>query len=237
MTRFLSPRTLLVAVAAFAAAFCGSRVAAQDEVVYTKEVGVGLGINSSLTDVNSKFFGAIGPSGGAMMRFILNPRMAVKTSISYSRLSGKASNQKEFIPAADGVTTEQLDFSVKGGLTDLSAIYELHFLPYGYEQGYQGYKRIVPYIQAGIGFTYSDAGKAFTMNIPIGVGVKYKVAPRLNLGLEWRMHLSLSDKLEGLEAPRGIKSSGFKNKDHYALTLFTLTYDISPKCPTCNKDR
>ncbi len=74
------------------------------------------------------------------------------------------------------------------------------------------------------------------MNVPIGAGLKYKIAPRLNLGLDWLFHLTLSDKLEGLEAPLGIKSSGFRNKDHYGMTLLTLTYDISPRCPTCNRD-
>ncbi len=47
--------------------------------------------------------------------------------------------------------------------------------------------------------------------------------------------LTFSDRLEGLEAPKGIKSEMFRNKDHYGLTLVTLTYDISPRCPACNK--
>ena len=94
------------------------------------------------------------------------------------------------------------------GIYDLSALYELHFLPYGYVRDYKGYSRIVPYLQMGLGLTYKDrAGKAFSANIPLGFGVKYKVAPRLNLGLDWLMHLSLSDKLDGLDAPLGIKSS------------------------------
>ena len=46
----------------------------------------------------------------------------------------------------------------------------------------------------------------------------------------------LSDKLDGLSAPLGIQSSGFRNKDHYGMALFTITYDISAVCPACNKD-
>ncbi len=210
---------------------------AQDDVEYRMEIGAGLGFNAALTDVNSKLFGNMDMAGSAVLRFIINPRMAVKTSLTYAKLKGSTANVAEFYPAnPDQPGTEKLAFEVSGDLYDLSAVYELNFLPYGYVRGYQGYHRIVPYLQAGLGLTYSDAGSAFTANIPIGIGVKYKAGPRLNIGLDWMMHFSLSDKLEGLEAPLGIQSSGFRNKDHYSILQLTLTYDISPRCPNCNKD-
>ena len=37
----------------------------------------------------------------------------------------------------------------------------------------------------------------FTGNVPMGLGVKYKAAERLNVGLEWAVHFSLSDELDG----------------------------------------
>lgn len=213
------------------------KLSAQDEVEYRLELGAAAGVNFILSDANSAFYGGTNLAGGLMARFPLNPRMAVKTALTYGKVSGKTEGIDNFYPATpDGVTTEQLKHKFSGGLFDLSALYELHFLPYGYEQGYQGYHRIVPYIQAGFGLTYSSAGKAFTPNIPIGVGLKYKVGRRLNLGLEWRMHLTFSDKLDDLEAPHGIKSTGMRNKDHFSVTMLTLTYDLAPKCPTCNKD-
>lgn len=212
-------------------------LAQEGEVEYRREIGVGAGVNFSLTDVNSAWYGNTNLAGGAVLRFLLNPRMAVKTSLTYARLSGTTKGMKGFYPAQpDATGAERLDFKVDGGLTDLTAVYELNFLPYGYVQGYQGYKRLVPYMQMGLGLTYSDAGKAFTLCVPLGVGLKYKAAPRLNIGLDWLFRLSLSDKLEGLEAPLGIKTSGFRGKDHYGTTMLTLTYDISPRCPTCNRD-
>jgi len=216
----------------------GFAVAQSDDGTdYRMEVGVAIGGGSALSDTNSKLFGDMGIAGGGVLRFLLNPRMAIKLSASYLKLSGETANVSNFYPAnPNTVGTERLNFSVDGGLTDVSATYELNFLPYGYEQGYQGYHRITPYIQAGFGLTYSDAGNAFTVSFPVGCGVKWKVKPRLNLGLDWRVHFTLSDNLEGLEAPLGIETSGFKNKDHYTMVLLTLTYDISPRCPNCNKD-
>lgn len=213
---------------------CSLRAAAQnDETVYRLELGGGVGMGLNLTDVDGK----IGLAAAAVARFPLNPRMAVKAQFSYSQIKGATDGIKNFYPIDPSQPgSDRLHYEVSDGIYDLSALYELHFLPYGYVRDYKGYSRIVPYLQMGFGLTYGPAGKAFSANIPLGFGVKYKVAPRLNLGLDLLMHFSLSDKLDGLDAPLGIKSSGFRNKDHYSTLTLTLTYDLNPRCPTCNRD-
>lgn len=210
---------------------------AQEDTFYRLELGGGLGMGFSLDDVNSRFFGSSDLTVGAVARFPLNPRMAVKTRLAYLGMSGETAQDGDFYPTNPSQAgPERLQYKLSGGLVDLTGLFELHFLPYGWVQGYQGYKRLTPYVQAGIGFTYATPGKAFCANIPIGVGVKWKIRERLNLSLDWTFHFTASDKLDGLEAPHGIKSSEFRNKDHYSLTLLSLTYDLSPRCPTCNKD-
>lgn len=210
--------------------------AAQEEEHYTKEFGAALGSNFMLNDVSNTPFAHSNVSGGALLRFILNPRMAVKTMITYNGVSGNTMGVDEFYPAhPDQASPDRLQTSFKGGITDLSATYELHFLPYGYKRGYQNYRRFTPYIQAGFGLTYSDAGKAFTANIPLGVGLKWKVGPRINMALDWAMHLSLSDKLDNISAPSSIPTEMFRGKDHYATTMITFTYDFSKKCPACQR--
>lgn len=213
---------------------CSLHAAAQnDETVYRLELGGGVGMGLNLTDVDGK----IGLAAAAVARFPLNPRMAVKAQFSYSQIKGATDGIKNFYPIDPSQPgSDRLHYEVSDGIYDLSALYELHFLPYGYVRDYKGYSRIVPYLQMGFGLTYGPVGKAFSANIPLGFGVKYKVAPRLNLGLDWLMHFSLSDKLDGLDAPLGIKSSGFRNKDHYSALTLTLTYDLNPRCPTCNRD-
>ena len=92
----------------------------------------------------------------------------------------------------------------------------------------------------GLGLTYAkpQQGSVLTGNLPIGIGVKYKVGTRLNLALEWTMHFSLSDKLDGTDDPYGIDSSGmFKNTDSYSVLQLSLTYDVWAKCRTCHNDR
>ena len=72
----------------------------------------------------------------------------------------------------------------------------------------------------------------------MGAGVKYKIGDRLNLAAEWRVHFTLSDKLDGMTDPYGIKSSGiFKNTDCFSILQVALTYDFWAKCKTCHNDR
>lgn len=204
-----------------------------EELVYRLELGGGVGMNFNFTDVKDKS----GVMAGLIARFPFNPRMALKTQFGYNTVKGNTATLSAFYPAnTNSASPERLNYSVSNAIYDLSALYELHFLPYGYRQDYRGHFRVVPYLQMGFGLTYGAAGKAVTANIPLGVGVKYKVAQRLNLGLDYQVHFSLSDKLDGLEAPLGIESSLFRNKDIYSSLMFTLTYDLNPKCPTCNRD-
>lgn len=226
-------RSLVFCLLCLALLYSQKIFAQQEELQYRLELGAGLGLGKNFTDVK----GNIGLAGALIARFPLNPRMAVKTQFTYDTMKGSTSGLKEFYPAdVNAAGTNRLDYSVSSGIYDLSALYELHFLPYGYLRDYRGHFRLIPYVQLGFGLTYGAAGKAFTANIPLGVGLKYKIAQRLNLGLDWLVHFSLSDKLDGLEAPLGIKSEMFRNKDHYSALTLTLTYDLNPKCPTCNKD-
>lgn len=220
--------------------------AQQEDLQYTKEVGGGIGLNYMIGDLNRSAFRHMHPSADFLMRFVLSPRMAIKAEAGYNYLKGRKDHVKEFYPEQIGVVnSEQMRNNMFGHMVDLTAMYELNFLPYGWMRNYKGHKRITPYMQVGLGVVYAHTstmrngtrhtGNAVNVCIPVGIGLKYKVAPRLNLGLDWTMRFTPSDKLDGLADPTGIKSHGFHGKDFYSKTMFTLTYDISPKCPTCNK--
>ena len=210
-----------------------------DEVEYRMDVGAGLGTSYYWGDVNTGMYKNAGFAAALSTRFILNSRMAVKAMLGRNAIKGSTADVKNVYPSdlsGMGASTP-LEYSFSGNVTDLSVMYELNFWPYGYERGYLGLSRITPFIQLGLGASYSDVDKTFTANVPLGLGVKYKVGPRLNLALDWTVHFTMSDNIDGLSAPYGVTSSGFKNKDAYFTTLLTLTYDIAPRCITCNKDK
>lgn len=226
---------------AFALVLCGSMqpIMAQSDDVYRMEIGGGVGTSFYLGDVNTGFYSQSGLAYAAQLRFVLNPRSAVKLQLGRAAIKGTTSGVKTIYPMdplSGTLSTTPLNYQFSERVSSLAALYELHFLPYGYHAGYQHHARIVPYLQAGIGVHYAEKNKALAPSLPIGFGIKYKLAPRLNLGFDWLVHFTTSDKLDGLNNPNGVRSSGFKNKDHYITTMLTLTYDIAPHCPTCNKD-
>lgn len=97
----------------------------------------------------------------------------------------------------------------------------------------------MPFIFGGLGATFvkGEQKNVFTANVPLGIGAKYKINERMNVGVDWSIHFSLSDELDGVKDPYGIKSSGlWKNQDCYSMLQVSFTYSFSAKCKTCNKE-
>lgn len=223
-------KLLLIAITALAT--LGAH--AQDEYEYRMEIGVGGGLVNYLGDFNGSIVSNMQPSASLILRRVFNPYMGLKLDFAYGKLKGSSADVKTWYPE---LADNTIDFN--STLMDLSLSFEYNFWPYGTGREYRGAKRLTPFVFLGIGGTYAKTGdeSVFTANVPIGVGVKYKLGRRLNLGLEWAAHFSLSDKLDGVADPYGIESSGlFKNTDCYSMLKFTITYSFMPKCKICNKD-
>ena len=207
-----------------------------DNLEYRYEVGVTVGGSSYYGDANySSLMKNMNIMGGIVGRYNINPRLAVKANLAVARISGSTADFDNRFPGGD------VDFSRT--LYDLGAQFECHFFAYGDGSGYKRTHRLAPYIFAGAGMTFAPepAENVFTMNLPVGLGVKYKIAPRINLGCELSFRFTLSDDLDVtketapvLSDPYGIKSSGFKNKDSYSFLSISVTYDLSPKYRKCN---
>jgi hypothetical protein len=207
-----------------------------DGLEYKYEVGAMLGGCSYYGDVNY-----VSPidnfniMGGVLWRYNINPRMAVKADMAFARISGTSEGKDNVLPGGE----------VKFGrlLCELGAQYECHFLAYGDGSGYKRSHRVAPYLLAGVGMTYAPAPArhVFTANIPVGIGLKCKIAPRLNLGCELTYRFTFSDALDVtkeaapvLDDPYGIDSGFLKNKDNYSFLSVFVTYDLSPKYRKCN---
>ena len=207
---------------------------AQQDDEYLMEIGGGVGMVSYQGDFNGKITSGMQPAGAIVWRRLLNPYMGFRVTGMMGKLKGDATRVETYYP--DETTRA---YSFDRSFTDVSVTYEYNFWPYGTGRDYRGAKRLTPFVFGGIGATYVSGGekKVFTANVPIGLGIKYKLKERLNVGLEWSMHFSLSDELDGIADTYGIKSSGaFKNTDCYSGLMLTLTYSFKSKCRTCNND-
>lgn len=207
---------------------------AQTDDEYLMEIGGGVGFLGYLGDYNNVLTRDLQPMATLLVRRNLNPYMGLRLAASLGKLKGDEQDVKTVYPST-GVTP----YSFSRTLTDVSLTYEYNFWPYGTGHDYYGAKRLTPFVFLGLGGTYAggDGSSVFTANVPIGLGLKYKVGQRMNVGVEWAMHFSMSDKLDGRKDPYGITSSGmFKNTDCYSVLQLTLSYSFMPKCTTCNKD-
>ncbi len=215
---------------------CLATVVRADGLEYRYEVGAMVGGCTYFGDANySSPFNNFNIMGGAVFRYNINPRMAVKSNFAVARISGKTAGGDKAFPGGD----------VKFGrmLYELGAQYECHFFAYGDGSGYKRSRKLAPYIFGGLGVTYAPAPAkhVVTPNIPVGIGVKWKVAQRLNMGCELSYRFTFSDKLDVtgkpgavLDDPYGIESGFLKNKDGYSFLSIFLTYDLSPKYRKCN---
>ncbi len=235
----------IFSVILFSCMLCLPMVSRGQDEVYRMELGGGVGGSFYLGDANSKPFAHLGAMGSVVARYILNPRMAIKGNLALGHISGNSG--KIFFPedaeseTAEGGNPGYARF--KRNVIDLGAQFEFNFWGYGIGREFEGYSRITPYMLLGAGVTIAPKPlkTAVGFNIPVGVGVKFKVKPRLNIGFEWSVRFTTTDELDVSNAdgvvlsdPYGVKSGGFKNKDCYSFTMVTLTYDLFPKCINCN---
>lgn len=223
-------KTLLITILA---AVLTVHAEAQTDDEYLYDSGVGVGTVSYLGDFNGSPLRDIRPMATAMLRRVINPYMAVRLACGVGTLHGSSKDVDTYYPELNNTP-----YSFSNTMADVSLTYEYNFWPYGTGQDYRGARRLTPFLMLGIGGTYVKADKSvFTANVPLGIGLKYKAAKRLNVGIEWAMHFTLSDKLDSVKDPYTIKSKGiFKNTDCYSALLVSVTYSFKPKCTTCNND-
>lgn len=207
---------------------------AQDEPEYKAEIGVGGALVAYQGDFNGSLTKNMQPMGALVAKYRPNPRSAWALNIGFGKLKGSSENTATWYPATSDTT-----ITFNNSLVDVGLRYEYNFWPYGTGREYRGAKPLVPFIALGLGagFVKTEEKNIVATNMPIGFGVKYKMAERVNLTLEWMMHFTLSDELDGVKDPYGIKSNGlFKNTDCFSTLQLSITYDIFAKCKTCNSD-
>lgn len=226
--RYMAAATLLLA------SVC---VVSAQELEYNMELGGMVGGSFYMGDANyTTPLKDMAMTGGVLARYNINPRMAVKGDLAVGRIKGTTEGQANKYPGEANTTFSR-------NVYELGAQFEYNFFAYGTGAGYKDSRRLASYILAGVGLTYAPkpANHVIAMNLPIGIGVKYKLAERLNIGAEWTMRFTTSDRLDVTNAvglqfddPYGIESGLLKNKDSYSWLILYVSYDMFPKYRKCN---
>lgn len=209
-----------------------AQATAQPET-YKFDLGAGIGMSGYLGDANeSSLFSHPGLAANASLRYLLNTRFALRGMLNIASLSGSTADMENVLP-------EAAVYDFKSSLYDLQVRGEFNFFSYGIGESYKKLSRITPYLALGLGVSMASCqGKNFTaMTIPMAFGVKYKIRPRLNLGLEFSMTKVLGDHVDGpdLSDLYLIKSSFIKNTDWYSTLQLSVSYEFGERCVECHR--
>lgn len=203
---------------------------------YEYEIGGMAGMSSYMGDANkSNIYQNPNFSAGVVLRYNKNFRWAYKANLLIGGVSGDTRKSGNTFPNGYNASFSRTFCEVGGQV-------EFNFFHYSDKYQYLGTKKFTPYIFTGLGVTYGSGKESFLgLNLPLGIGLKYKIKDRLNLGFEFSFRKLFSDTFDvtksnpdfDLEDPYNIESSFLKNKDWYVLTMFSVTWDFGMRKKSC----
>lgn len=206
---------------------------AQDVESYKFDIGGGIGFSGYLGDANeSNLLKHPGFAANVEGRYLIDPRWAVRAQLTYASLSGNTADWENVLPG-------NKDYKFSASVFDLGFRGEFNFFNFGIGETYKRLRRWSPFISLGLGVSVSSCGgsTAAGLNIPMGVGVRYKLRQRVNLTAEFTMTKTFSDHMDGkdLSDLYEIKSSFIKNTDWYSTFMIGISYEFGPRCTVCNR--
>ena len=195
---------------------------------YKFDIGVGAGLSCSYGDVNQwKPFYAPSSAFEAKFRYHQNLRWSWCVDFLSAGLKGNTLDFSNVIPGYE-------EYSYKSRLWQIGGSTEFNFLNYGMGENYRNLSRFTPFISLGIGIGGTSVdGKGFGLQIPMGVGMKYKLAPRVGVSLKLVVAKSFSDKFDGVKDPYKIESSALKNTDWYSTLSIGVSYEFGKRICDC----
>lgn len=203
---------------------------------YTYEIGGMAGVSSYMGDANRhRLFLHPGAAGGVLLRYNLNLQWAIKATALGGSVSGSTTYSRNRFPSGQQETFQR-------AFAEIGSQIEFHFLRYSNEHEYLGAKHYTPYVFTGVGMTLAEGENAFLgANVPFGMGFKYKLKNRMNIGAEVSIRKLFRDDFDvvgnskswSLDAPFGIDSSPLKNKDWYSFAMIYMTWDFGLKTDPC----
>ena len=143
------------------------------------------------------------------------------------RFSGMLGSLKGSAPQNYYLPNSPSNFSTK--LFSLEATCEIGFLPF--HTFFSQSRKFSPYVVLGTGLAYSNG--YFIPNIPFGIGAKYSPANRWTIGLEWRLHKTFFDEIDGYQNVTSSPRSFAHNNDWFGVAGFFVTYRLINKGAVC----
>jgi len=193
------------------------------------EMGVNTGLSFYNGDLNeSKLFYNPKIYYGFMLKRNFNERYALRLALKKVNLGIENAN----VGVIDQIYQQN---SFESRVWDVILQTEFNFLPYNPLELKDDF--ISPYITAGLGIIHIS--KTYSLSIPFGLGLKYKINKRLGIGTEWTFRKTFTDIIDnGIEnIVTEEYSSIYHNNDWFSVIGLFITYNISKlriDCPAYN---
>jgi hypothetical protein len=216
-----------------------SLVSAEDRF-YHLEVGLQVGASYYMGELAPYAFMSTAEAYGLQARFKIDRRWAVQLKGMRQRVVNNVKEGNEWGIKPRAYQVPMWHFDIVG---------EYNFFPLGWNAYDIHVKNITPYISVGVGMTVQnryptvEVGKypaldlkhenrmEYAMYIPVGVGLKWKVAERWQLQLLWQHELYVlnGDGLEGVVTKEGSGHKGdvWLNNSHDINGINILNNDVT----------
>lgn len=171
------------------------------------------------------------PTIGFIFRKNFSPFYSIRAGLTFGRLRCEDSYY-------DNSYQQNRDFYFDDTrLMELSAMLELNFFEVTTNKKDHNFS---PYTVFGLGLMYYENTKWYEhINIPMGLGIKYKILPRLEIRGEWVFRKTFTDKLDQLadNATDGFleyKQINFKQtNDWFSILGISLLFNFSDDKVPC----
>jgi hypothetical protein len=196
---------------------CVTVYSAKSQDTFYGEVGVTGGGGFVLGDTNDFLFKYTQPVGGAYLKYKINGRWETRLQLDGGLLGYSEGQKTPYI--------------------GLQALGEFNFFNYGVKRWEAHYSWFTPSLVAGLGlFSCLNDEPKFTATIPLGLGVKFKLSNRINLGAYWMVSKVISDKVDNKPNPNG-EYGRWNNQDWYSTAQIALSVNFYKICAPCRSGK
>lgn len=170
------------------------------------DIGVFAGGSFYIGDVNKKqFFYNTQSVVTGVLRYNITNRYAVRMNVGRATIAG---SDLDFENQYQQTRTHSFDTE----LADFNAQFEFYYFDYSpHDDSYN----FTPYISAGLGATHYTTNNnlsGFAVNIPFGMGFRFRISKYLSAGAQWEFKKTFSDELDGINENTFREGSLFSQK-------------------------
>lgn len=206
--------------------------AAAEQLPYTCDIGVQGGIGYYIGDAQHHLFLYPREVYGGQFRYKFNNRWAIQVKGQYQKIDFKVKD-----PA--GIAADQ---RLMNDMVNIDAVGEFNFFRYGERTLDTRIKPITPYIFLGLGFAlsndYNQPYGSFSMYLPLGLGMKWRFAPRWQMIVTWQHNLYFGDRLENVDEygnTYNMNGTNFFNNDLTGQLTAGIVFEFAQQKGNCKK--